>query len=136
MEKLFEQNNIEDCDPAPIPEPNKDDLVFDILYSNRLDYLLSMNTIDSKNKANIEALFATSCTLLKLGEILNKTGILTSQTKIPQLFAQLGLAVVESLKRFQAIEDNSNTDQPLQEEDFKEILNLLSNVNLKLPEGL
>lgn len=136
MEKLSEQNNIEECDPAPIPEHNQDDLVFNILYSDRLDYLLNTNSIDSKNKANIEALFATSYTLLKLSEVLNKTGILTSQTKIPHLFAQLALATSESLKRFQAIEESTNTDQPLQEEDFKEILNLLSNVNLKLPEGL
>lgn len=134
MKELSEQNNIEECDPAPIPEPDHNDLVFDILYSDRLDYLLSTN--DSKNKANIEALFATSCTLLKLSEILNKPGILTSQTKIPHLFAQLALATTESLKRFQAIEDSANIDKPLQEEDFNEILNLLSQVNLKLPEGL
>lgn len=114
-------------------------LVAEILFTDRVQQLTEMDNQMANFQASTESLFATSLALSSMARILSTNGLPTSNTKIPELFSNLSILVGKALVK---ISDYRDQDQEFDEaeklvqEDLDNILKLLENVKVDLPEGL
>lgn len=114
-------------------------LVAEILFTDRVQQLTEMDNQMANFQASTESLFATSLALSSMARILSTDGLPTSNTKIPELFSNLSILVGKALVKISNYRDQDqefDEAEKLVQEDLDNILKLLKNVKVDLPEGL
>lgn len=102
------------------------------LFGEQIQLSFQNGTQEEKINASIAAMFSSSDAMMRIGSLMkvalpNPT-IASKLYEMAMVFAHVGSKLIK--------DDETNRDQPLTEDELKPILDLLSSIDIALPEEL
>lgn len=102
------------------------------LFGEQIPLAFEHGTQEEKINASIAAMFSSSDAMMRIGSLMKvalpNPVIASKLYELAMVFAHVGSKLIK--------DDETNRDQPLTEDELKPILDLLSSIDIALPEEL
>ena len=102
------------------------------LFGEQIPLAFEQGTQEEKINASIAAMFSSSDAMMRIGSLMKvalpNPVIASKLYELAMVFAHVGSKLIK--------DDETNRDQPLTEDELKPILDLLSSIDIALPEEL
>lgn len=102
------------------------------LFGEQIQLSFQNGTQEEKINASIAAMFSSSDAMMRIGSLMKvalpNPVIASKLYELAMVFAHVGSKLIK--------DDETNRDQPLTEDELKPILDLLSSIDIALPEEL